>query len=370
MKEQNTAIEYISMALEIISKKINSDQYYILNEAELQSQLYLELTKLLNETVEVEVPNCVIFPDDFRHQEINTRIFREIRLDKNLGKKNIKPDLTIYKSSKLIALPKKNKAISSWKGEIELIIELKFNVSKNSSLKDLKKYDKEDSTPVIYINYKPNKTGITWEENYIELGGKGNIQAVAKTHNIDLRHVLRSINKVHKRYCKHPASMIREKDFESWISFELENIVDVNTCDIISDNKVIGSTTAIRNQITPLSFIKRRHDILIVDSLELPSKVGCRQNVLSTFAEVEIKTSHSNSHNWFDGRLNDEFDKMTEFNKRFKGVPIFVMFRLGSIIYLEDYLNAVKSYPQIRFLYLCSDGTAYDGLTRFNVHLL
>ncbi len=339
-----------------VNEKMIIDKYCILNESELQSRIYLALNEKYNETIQINVPNNVIFPDDKRKSLINNRVFREMLLNPKLGRNSPKPDILIFKPEQLTGVPKENKAISSWTGTYERIVETKFNANKKRSVDDIKKYPESLHDIIYCINFNHNLKGINISDNYIEFGGNGNINNNYENRDISETDVIDCILKVHNKHIMQTGSMIREKDFESWISYELELKFGNNGCIIYNGNNVIGYTTAIRNQISSSIFKTRRHDILIVNSIEFPSKYGKTQNVLSSSFEIEIKTSHSDTHNWFRGRITDELNKMRIYKNITGGIPIFVLFRFGSPIFVDDYYETVNQFPEIKFLYLCSNG--------------
>lgn len=347
----------IQKALQSLSHHVATDTLCVLNESEFQSRIYLELCKHTVEDVPVCIPHAVIFPNEFREKPMCRRVFREMVLDPSLGRSSPRPDILLFKHLQLVGVPKQNGAISSWQGQFDAIIEIKFNVTARKSVADREKYPIDRHESLYCINYRPKQSGTKiLSDDYVEFGGVGTMRNEL-SKRVDVREIaIESIQRVHKMHMSSPASMIREKDFESWLSRELELIIGKDGCQVVQDGRTVGSTTSVRNQITAKKFPERRHDILIVDALEYPKGVGKVQNILRASVEIEIKTSNSNSHNWFDGRINDEFEKMVKFKQIFGGLPIFVMFRLGSPIFVEDYNRTVKKYPDIKFMYLCSNG--------------
>ena len=349
---KNTLIISINQLM----KDISQDRYIILNESELQSRIFNYLTEYSDNDINYTVPRSVTFPDEHRSGVMRQRAYREIVLNPKLGRISPRPDIVIYTGDSIIAVSKENGAISSWESEEKIIVETKFNVGNMSLLRDENKYAEEYRLNLFTVGYDSMGSNIKCvSDNRYLIGGLGEI-GDGREWEFNNGLIGDSIHEVWLDFQKCPAKYLREKDFESRLTNKIENRIGFKGCKIVNDGKVVGFTTSVRNQISTSVFGKRRHDILIVESLCLPKRIGKVQDVVNPLLEIEIKTSHSNSHNWFRGRLDDELSKMCEFNQLTGCRPIFLLFRFGKPIFVNDYKAMTKKYPLIDFMYLCSNG--------------
>jgi hypothetical protein len=89
--------------------------------------------------------------------------------------------------------------------------------------------------------------------------------------------------------------------------------------------------------------VNRRHDIAVlsIDGRQLD-------------AEIEIKTSHSDSHNWFvKNEVTKEFGQMNLLRANgLVGYALFVMYRYGHPMWVKDAEALVAQHPLVDFRFL------------------
>lgn len=351
-------IDELFSAANVVAALIRNDRFSILNEAELQHHLYLALCRNAKGVPATAVPPSVVSASELGRAPLRHRAFREMLLDPAMGRTSPRPDISLLRPTLATAVPKGNGGISTWKGEFEALIETKLGTSASKANKDPAKYPEHLRSVVRQLLFDERSEGLSQRGDTLILGARGAVAEATGKSPRDLVDACReAIRRVHDTYCQSPASLVREKDFESWLALELESILSGWRCPIVDGGRTVGATSPVRMQVSTTLFPQRRHDVLVIDKLGVPSGVGSRQPVLSSAVEVEIKTSHSNQHNWFDGRLDGELSKMTRYREETGGKPIFVMFRLGAPIFIEAYRRMAKQYSKVEFHYLCSDGT-------------
>ncbi len=143
-----------------------------------------------------------------------------------------------------------------------------------------------------------------------------------------------AIRSTHIDFQAHPFSFLREKDFETEIFMKLRRRVEVSPNEIhpvrsqwwLENSAVLGR--------------KRRHDLVV-----LGSKAG------ALALEVELKTSHSDRHNWYRTTAEaGEFSAMQVLkDSGFLARAVFLMFRFGPDRWQDDAMALCAKFPAVEF---------------------
>ena len=157
-----------------------------------------------------------------------------------------------------------------------------------------------------------------------------------------------ALDDVAKEYRNHPVGCLREKDFESRLFGILRDAKFPRVPFWLPDGSCV-SIDPVRAQWSgewANSLGRgRRHDLVVLH----PSG-------RALLAELELKTSHSDSHNWFRKRdVEAELQAMhhlVEVGMLRRGR--FVMFRYGSAKWEADAKALFKRYPHVEFSYICA----------------
>lgn len=149
-----------------------------------------------------------------------------------------------------------------------------------------------------------------------------------------------AVNNLGEVFRLEPFRFLREKDFETYLFSRMRAAVDVNP------NELHPVRTQWWSAWANLIGRRRRHDLVVLaphgETLAL---------------EVELKTSHSDQHNWFRTRdLIKEFDAMHQLvaHKKLKSA-IFLMFRFGPPKWQGDAKKVCDKYPNVTLDYRFSD---------------
>jgi hypothetical protein len=171
---------------------------------------------------------------------------------------------------------------------------------------------------------------------------------VSSTGDVAKRAAQKAIGEVHDLYSRQPIGMLREKDFESRIVGALRA-----TCGWSSMRQLPSGREVAINPVraqwhggwASILGMRRRHDLVVLR----PDGVGLH-------VELELKTSHSNSHNWF--RKPDVEKEMSSISQLIAAGALdygcFVMFRYGHAMWAADAAVLSARHPRVDFQYLCA----------------
>lgn len=155
-----------------------------------------------------------------------------------------------------------------------------------------------------------------------------------------------ALAEVAEEYRCHPVGCLREKDFESRVLAKLRAARLPRADYSLPDGSCVSIDPVRAQWSGPWAEHLgrgRRHDIVVLH----PSG-------RSLLAELELKTSHSDSHNWFRKReVEGELHAMQSLvQKGLLARARFVMFRYGLPLWEADAETLFKRFPDVEFDYI------------------
>jgi len=348
-----------------------ADPTLILNESELQAALQLKLLNLLPHVVPASLAPGTLARA--HHPQLTLpRVFRELKLD--AGRAAIEADLVVLTKGPQVVLPKENGGPKAFQAPLDAVIETKIDTSREtfmlggaggsvlpSVINDLARWRVaiEDGRLrhafAVILTPRPeryiNVAGVlTIRQSYERLvdwrPGMGS--DARSTGDIAKRGAESAIGEVHHQYRLQPIGMLREKDFESRIMGILRAACGWSSVHRLSNGRHVA-INPVRAQWSggwaSILGMRRRHDLAILR----PDGVGLH-------VEIELKTSHSDSHNWF--RKLDVEKEMSSMSRLISASALdygcFVMFRYGNAKWSADAEILSARHPGVAFKYLCS----------------
>jgi hypothetical protein len=346
----------IRKVAEAIEAQLRDDPFAVLNESELQASLHCELLNEFNERCDLSLASGVI---QRRPTALTCgRVYRETKV--NPGQAGHEPDLVVLQYRPQTIYPKRNGAPARFERPYSAIIETKIDANPSQILrgdigapiscitlaKDIAKWKSGvDADFVCSIVYTAEP------KRYHGLNSVITIRRPIRTHRgpvvagpIDISRCVsayeQAVNDIAKAFCNQPFSYLREKDFETALFGQIRLRTPV----------VSGRLHPLRSQWwseqSELLGRRRRHDLVIL---------GAAAKTLTL--EVELKTSHSDRHNWYrTSALRHEFEAMQVLceNRRLDRA-IFLMFRFGPDRWREDAELLSSRFPLVEMSCQCSD---------------
>lgn len=335
-----------------------------LNECELQALLQVELLQLLPERVEASLSDEVL--SRAHHPPLTVpRVFRELKPDGGRGGREV--DLAILQDRPQIVRGKLNGAPAKFEPPYAVIIETKIDASAVAALSGRSTRARSGALATDLGKWR----------SYIDQGWVENVVSVILTAQpeayeglpdvITIRRAFparddafqnaafdpwpqidRAMKEVALEYRAHPVGCLREKDFESRLLGKLRNANFPRVPFWLPDGSCVAIDPVRAQWSGEWSHSLgrgRRHDLVVLH----PSG-------RSLLAELELKTSHSDSHNWFRKReVEAELQAMQhliDVGRLERGR--FVMFRYGAALWQADAETLFARFPRVEFEYICA----------------
>ncbi len=356
-------MDLIERACADVALQLQKDPTAALNESELQALLQTALLKLIPSPVPAELGPGVIRRS--HHPDLLVqRVFRELKPDG--GKSGKEADLLILEDRPQVVEAKLNGAPARFCGPFEAIIETKIDASATAMLSGRPVRPRVDDLLSDLAKWR----------GYREAGLVRRVVAIVMTADPDAYSGLQDViaiprtaagllpwtatapidpwpqiddalEAVADEYKKRPLGCIREKDFESRLFSRLRSL-NLPRSSLPVGNGMV-SIDPVRAQWSGTWSAAlgrgRRHDLVVL-----------HPNGLSLMAELELKTSHSDSHNWFRKREVEAelqaMQRLTEEGLLSRGR--FVMFRYGLPMWEEDARVLFEQFPKVEFAYYAS----------------
>jgi len=354
-----TTLSLIHQAVAALEARLFVNPFLVVNEAEFQALLQVELLKVFPEEVELSLGPKVVDrrPGQFLKAR---RVYRESKI--RPGQVGQEPDLIILRNAPQVILAKENGAPSRFLCSYDAIIETKMDASPSQVFSgncgkalsrrvienDLGKWQVPNESPlVLSIIYTANPDWYSGWPQTISVR-----RAVAQTSPKEPSHSAvneaicaypDAVSSIHREFLEHPFRYLREKDFETQLFIRMRDRITIGPdeihpvrCQWWSEHKAVLGR-------------KRRHDLVI-----LTGRTG------DLALEVELKTSHSDQHNWYRTRaLTGEFEAMQKLKsagslKR----AVFLMFRFGPERWQSDAEALCARFPSVEFDCRCSELSA------------
>lgn len=335
-----------------------------LNESELQALLQIELLRLLPDRVPASLSTEVLSRP---HHPVLTvpRVYRELKPDGGRGGKEV--DLAILQDRPQMVRGKLNGAPAKFEPPYACIIETKIDASAVAALTGRSTRARSSALATDLGKWQTH-IGQGLVENIVSVIMTAQPEAYAGLPDvITIRRsapafcdafqsggvdpwpmIDEALQEVAEEYRGHPVGCLREKDFESRLFGKLRAARLPRVPFWLPDGTCV-SIDPVRAQWSgewSHSLGRgRRHDIVVLH----PSG-------RSLVAELELKTSHSDSHNWFRKReVEAELQAMQhliEEGRLERGR--FIMFRYGNPLWEADATALFHRYPRVEFEYLCA----------------
>ncbi len=346
----------IGHAAKRLEVQLGKNPFHVVNEAEFQAMLHAELLQEFPEEVALSLAPGVI--DRRPGQPLKgRRVYREAKI--RPGQAGQEPDLIILHDAAQTILPKENHAPSRFVCPYAAIIETKIDATPADILSG--KPGRSLAASVIDSDLRkwlvPSETGlvlsIIYTANPDWYAGWPNVVTVrrviapaparlpsAATIKAATGAVGRGIDTIHAAFRAKPFRYLREKDFEA----ELFNVL--RAASAVSPDELHPVRSQWMSAHSETLGRRRKHDLVVLGAV--PGALDL---------EVELKTSHSDQHNWFRNKeLVREFGAMQTLREA--GVldrALFLMFRFGPLKWQGDAASLCATYPAVEFDYRCSE---------------
>jgi hypothetical protein len=349
----------IRRAARALEKRLEACPFLVANEAEFQAELQVELLNEFPEEVELTLGPGVVDRRPSKPLKAR-RVYREAKI--RPGQAGQEPDIVILGVGRQTLLAKENGAPSRFACPYEAIIETKMDASPTQVLAshpgkplaskiiqaDLAKWDVPAEAKVcLSIIYTARPEWYAPRPDVIALRRPlvGRPAGLPSTTAIKgaISAYAASVAEIHAEFAAHPFRFLREKDFETQLLHRMRLRVPVRAdelhpvrCQWWSEHSgVLGR--------------KRRHDLVVL--AKEPGRLAL---------EVELKTSHSDQHNWYrTSALKGEFDAMHQLKAHGTlARAVFLMFRFGPDRWQSDAQSLCASFPLVEFDCRCSELTA------------
>ncbi len=354
----------LGVLLELVVRRIEEllavDPLAIINESELQAMLHLELCRALPEPCPLELEGGVINrrPGD---KLTARRAYRELKTTSGRASREV--DILLLGESLQFIQAKANGAPARFRPPYAAVIETKMDaspedclaglggrkLSRRSLAKDLSKWEDNELKAPIYsvvLTARPDWYDdiphvLTISRPLMRHRGKARpvpaMAAVAAARDAceaALDHCL-------EQYRLNPLWFLREKDFETEVLAFLRDVAGA-----AGSSDLNPVRTQWWSQYSDELGRRRRHDVVVLAA-----------DGKSLALELELKTSHSDSHNWFRKReVRNEYSAMQRLmDAGLIERGIFVLFRYGTEKWISDALALGREHPSVELRYLCSE---------------
>ncbi len=284
------------------------------------------------------------------------RVYREAKIKPG---RSAEPDIVVLRNAPQVILGKGNGAPSRFLTPYSLIIETKMDASPNDVLagksgnlinqltlrNDLGKWhvpsEAQDVISVVYTaqpqKYEDCSNTVVIKRTLPKNRAKA--ATVEATHNA-CQAYKEVETALFEEFRREPFKFLREKDFETYLFVKMRTAVDVNPSELHPVHTQWWS--AWKNLLGR----KRRHDLVVL-----------APNREDLALEVELKTSHSDQHNWFrKQQLHGECDAMHRLVEHGKlNRAVFLMYRFGAPKWEPDAEEVCNRFPNVSLDYRCSD---------------
>jgi len=351
------AIDALRSTVSHLESLVYKYPWLIINESELQAYLQALLLERLKETPPVTLaPNLNNRRSGYSFS--CRRVYRELKVEE--GRSGKETDIIVLTNDKQTILPKANQAPARFLPPYDIIIETKVDASSaqiinrkaSSSLsakvikQDIAKWQQKKglannilsivytATPEKYYNLS---NVITIRRTIADqpplLPDKNNSLLAAKSYD-------KAVKNLYQKFARQPLWYIREKDFESELLYSMQKNLTLHP------ERLSPVRTQWYSEHKDLLKKNRRHDLVVLSDVQ-----G------HLLLEVELKTSHSDSHNWFRKKdVDKEYDSInTLVNNKLLSRGVFAMFRYGEKRWIEDTINLNQKYPRVELNYFCSE---------------
>ena len=352
----------VQEACQHVERLLENDPTAALNEGEFQALLQVALLDLLPDRCEATLGEGVIAR--LHHPSLTVpRVYRELKPEGGRGGKEV--DIAILQNRPQVVEGKLNGAPAKFAPPYAVIIETKIDASATAMLmgkrarprtadllNDIEKWAAYRSSGTVQA---VAAVVLTAEPEAYE--GLENVFAVRRLP--PKRGVLSAADpvdpwpfidvalaEVAEEYRCHPVGCLREKDFESRVLAKLRAARLPRADYSLPDGSCVSIDPVRAQWSGPWAEHLgqgRRHDIVVLH----PSG-------RSLLAELELKTSHSDSHNWFRKReVEGELHAMQSLVQQgLLARARFVMFRYGQPLWEADAETLFKKYPDVEFDYI------------------
>lgn len=336
---------------------MGDDPFAVLNEAELQAMLQSELSHIFPEVCDLSLAPDVIERRPGAKLSCR-RVYRETKV--RPGRSGGEPDIIVLQNRAQTIHAKGNHAPSRFATPYTAIIETKIDatpkqilsggrgrpISPSTLAQDVSKWQVGKEADRVYsIVYT------AMPEHYQTFRDVITIRRTCEAYNgslvaspDEISHCIAAyggaVADVAADFREQPFSYLREKDFETALFTKVRSQAPIS----------IGKVHPLRSQwwskSTDVLGRRRRHDLVIL---------GVEERELAL--EVELKTSHSDQHNWYRNRsVEGEFEAMQKLRDADRlGRAIFLMFRFGPARWSENAEALSARFPSIENQCVCSD---------------
>lgn len=335
-----------------------------LNECELQALLQVELLRLLPDRVEASLSNEVLSRP---HHPVLTvpRVFRELKPEGGRGGREV--DLAILQNRPQMVRGKLNGAPAKFEPPYAVIIETKIDASAfamltgrtarsrgNALLSDVDKWrpyveqGRAEAVASVIMTAQPEVYSGFPDVITIRRTPPARCDAFQGSDFDPWPQIDQALNDVAEEYRSHPVGCLREKDFESRLFSKLREANFPRVPLWLPDRSCVAIDPVRAQWSGEWSHSLgrgRRHDLVVL------APTG-----RSLLAELELKTSHSDSHNWFRKReVEGELQAMQHLIDEGRlGRGRLVMFRYGKALWENDAKALFARFPQVEFQYVCT----------------
>lgn len=340
-----------------VEKNLSNNPFDILNESELQAVLQHALLQAFPQKLPLTLAHGVIerrSGGDFTCRQI----YREAKV--KAGQSGREPDMIVLKNRPQVLLPKKNGAPSRFETPYQAIIETKVDATFRQILSghhgkalspkvtrgDLEKWNVgEDAEKVLCVVYTAHPEWYADRKNIFTIrrplcNPDQAITPLMASVEASGRSYDNALKKLHEEFKREPYWFLREKDFETALFIAMRQANDTPP----------GELNPVRTQWwsehESVLNRRRRHDLVVLSETK---------GYLTL--ELELKTSHSDSHNWFTRKVvKNEFDAMQILlSKGLLDRAVFLLFRFGPVRWQSDADALCAKYPSVEFDYRCSE---------------
>ncbi len=349
-------VDLIRQVATKLEEELAACPFDVLNESELQALLQTRLLEALPQEPQLTLAEGVI--DRRANASYKCRrVYREAKI--RPGQSGREPDLIILQDRPQVILPKQNRAPSRFLPPYDAIIETKMDASPKDVLNgragrllkpevlvaDAVKWKRpEEALAVINLIYTARSHEYPSNDNTIFIKrsltkhdprpvSSENRQMAVDSYTLALENLYRAFK-------EQPFRFLREKDFETALFSAMRDAV------VVKHDEVHPVRTQYYKDWRYVLNRTRRHDLVVL---------GARDDNLAL--EIELKTSHSDQHNWFRTLdLYKEFEAIQNLSDRGnleRGV--FLLFRYGAKRWHEDAQSMCQKFPRVVLDYKCAE---------------
>jgi hypothetical protein len=346
----------LNAALKELGELIARDPWSILNESELQALLQFSLLKALPQRPLLSLGSGLLNRRATTSYS-SRRVYRELKVSS--GRASLEADLVILHDAPQLLQPKANGAPSRFRVPYAAIVETKIDATPAEILagsagrrlspdvlsRDLAKWPigeiADEVWSLVYTAHPEWYAGIKGvitvrrPQKTIREPLPNRDASFAAAHAFD-----QAVKELHLQHRAEPFWFLREKDFETELFIALRRAVGREGHGL---NPVRTQWFSTHSQLLAR---RRRHDLVVL--ADQPGKL---------LLELELKTSHSDTHNWF--RKSDvaaEYAAM-QMLKRSGHLEraVFTLFRYGAERWMEDAKALSLLHPEVELSYWCTE---------------